>query len=58
MQGAKLPEPERITLVGIEADDVFTFGESLTAEVEAAIPQAIEAVLKTLQLNAIQEAYL
>lgn len=56
--GAELPEPGRITLIGIEADDVFTFDESLTAEVEAAIPQAIEAVLKTLQLNAIQEAYL
>ena len=57
LAGAQLPEPEQITLIGIEADDVFTFDESLTPEVEAAIPQAIAAVLHSLQLEAIQEAH-
>ncbi len=56
--GATLPNSEQITLVGIEADDIFTFDESLTPEVEAAIPQAIAAVLHTLQFKTIQEAQL
>lgn len=56
--GAKLPASEQITLIGIEADDVFTFDESLTPEVEAAIPQAIATVLQSLQPQANQEAYL
>jgi hydrogenase maturation protease len=55
--GARLPDAERITLIGIEANDVFTFDETLTAEVEAAIPLAINAVLQTLQPETIGETY-
>jgi hydrogenase maturation protease len=46
--GAKLPENGRIQLVGIEAADTLTFGERCTPAVEAAIPRAVEAVLKAL----------
>jgi hydrogenase maturation protease len=46
--GAKVPENSQIQLVGIEAADTLTFGERCTPAVEAAIPQAVEAVLKAL----------
>ena len=38
--GAYLPRTEDVFLVAVEVDDVETFGESLTPEVEAAIPAA------------------
>lgn len=50
--GAVLPADERITLLAIEAVDTTNFGEELTPEVAAAIPQAIETVLKMLDLSA------
>lgn len=43
-----LPENEHIRLVGIEAQDILTFGEHCTPAVQAAIPRAVEAVLKAL----------
>ena len=48
--GAVLPVDDRITLVAIEAADTSNFGEDLTPEVAAAIPQAIEIVLQMLEL--------
>ncbi len=50
--GAKLPENDRIQLVGIEAEDVLTFCERCTPAVEAAIPQAIAIVQNLLSGNA------
>jgi hydrogenase maturation protease len=50
--GADLPHEEDITLMAIEAVEVLTFGERLTAEVEAAIPRAVEVVLAILDLPA------
>jgi hypothetical protein len=35
--------------VGIEAEDVLTFSEQCTPAVEAAIPRAVEEVLKALR---------
>jgi hydrogenase maturation protease len=49
--GAKLPESDDILLIGIEAQDVLTFAENLTPDVEAAIPQAVSAVLTSLRLE-------
>lgn len=46
--GVQLPENSQIRLVGIEAEDVLTFREHCTPAVEAAIPQAVETVLKAL----------
>jgi hydrogenase maturation protease len=46
--GAKLPPPNEITLVGIEAADVQTFDETLSPEVERACPQVLEFVLSKL----------
>jgi hydrogenase maturation protease len=46
--GAHLPANDQIRLVGIEAADTLTFGEQCTPLVQAAIPQAVHAVLKTL----------
>jgi hydrogenase maturation protease len=48
--GAHLPENRHIQLVGIEAEDILTFGERCTPAVQAAISQAVEAVLKTLDV--------
>jgi len=47
--GVNLPSDERVFLVGIEAADILTFSEELTPAVEAAIPQAVEVVLRTLE---------
>lgn len=46
--GEKLPADEDILLVGIEADDILTFGEECTPPVQAAIPLAVAAVLEAL----------
>ena len=40
-----LPPDDAITIIAIEAEDVLTFGETLTPAVAAAVPDAIEAVL-------------
>ncbi|MCJ7567114.1 MAG: hydrogenase maturation protease [Anaerolineales bacterium] len=47
--GAHLPRSDRILLIGIEAADVQTFDESLTQEVEAAVPIAVESILARLR---------
>ncbi len=47
--GVALPKNEHILLVGIEAQDVLTFGEQCTPEVEAAIPLAVEAVMEAIE---------
>jgi hydrogenase maturation protease len=46
--GIKLPEDSDILLVGVEASDILTFGEACTPAVAAAIPRAVEEVLKAL----------
>jgi hydrogenase maturation protease len=46
--GAQLPENRHIRLVGIEAEDILTFGERLTPAVQAAVPRAVGAVLEAL----------
>ncbi len=44
--GAKLPR--RIMVVGITTEKSFDFGEELSPEVQAAVPQAVQAVLGLL----------
>ncbi|MFN2139085.1 MAG: hydrogenase maturation protease [Candidatus Promineifilaceae bacterium] len=44
--GASLPS--EIHVIGIEADKVYDFSERLSPEVEAAIPKAVELVLRRL----------
>ncbi len=46
--GAQLPENAHIRLVGVEAEDTLTFSEQCTPAVQAAIPDAVGAVLKAL----------
>jgi hydrogenase maturation protease len=46
--GAHLPAMKDILLIGVEAADVQTFDETLSPEVEAALPAAIEAVMTAL----------
>jgi hydrogenase maturation protease len=43
--GMALPPDEGISIIAIEAEDVLTFGETLTPAVAAAIPLAVTAVL-------------
>lgn len=40
--------PKDVMIVAIEAEDVSTFGEDLTLEVEKAIPKAVEHILAIL----------
>jgi Ni,Fe-hydrogenase maturation factor len=44
--GAELPD--EVLVVCIEADRVYDFSEELTPQVEAAIPEATQAVLDLL----------
>ncbi len=48
LAGASLPPMENILLVAVEAGDVQTFDESLTPQVEAALPEAVETVVRAL----------
>ena len=52
---AHLPETENILFFGIEAADVTTFGDRCTPEVEAAVPRAVEAVLRALDEGGIRD---
>jgi hydrogenase maturation protease len=47
--GLHLPRDEDILLVGIEAEDILSFGEQCTPAVEAAIAPAVEEVLRAVQ---------
>jgi hydrogenase maturation protease len=49
--GAHLPSTKNILLVGIEAADVQTFEESLSPEVEAALPGAVNQILSKLKIE-------
>ena len=49
--GAHLPDSKDILLIGIEAADVQTFDEELSPEVEAALPDAVNAVLYALEME-------
>jgi hydrogenase maturation protease len=46
--GVELPADDAILLVGVEADDILTFGEHCTPAVEAAIPLVVRGVLEAL----------
>jgi hydrogenase maturation protease len=47
--GLALPANDAIAILGIEAGDVLTFAESLSPEVENAIPRAVEAAGRWLR---------
>jgi hydrogenase maturation protease len=49
--GLELPEDAAIHLVAIVAEDVTTFGETLTPAVEAALPEACAAVRACLEAS-------
>jgi hydrogenase maturation protease len=40
-----MPIPGDVSILAIEAEDVTTFGESLTPQVEKAIPEAVEHII-------------
>ena len=47
--GLALPSNDAIAILGIEAGDVLTFAESLSPDVENAIPRAVEAAGRWLR---------
>jgi hydrogenase maturation protease len=47
--GLHLPSDEAILLVGIEAEDILSFGEQCTPAVQAAIAPAVEEVLRAVE---------
>lgn len=47
--GADLPRDEDIQVVAIEAAHVYDFTEELTPEVAAAVPKAVEMVIKLIE---------
>ncbi|MEK7324858.1 MAG: hydrogenase maturation protease [Chloroflexota bacterium] len=51
--GAKLPSS--VAVVGVEAERLYDFGEKLTPAVEAAVPQAVRAVMEIVS-SLLEEA--
>jgi len=47
--GADLPADQDVHLVGIEAQDVINFSAQCTPAVAAAIPRAVEEVVRLLE---------
>ena len=47
--GVDLPTDENVQLVGVEAEDVLTFGDQCTPAVAAAIPHAVQEVIRLLK---------
>ena len=43
------PLPKRLTVYGIEADDITTFRETCTTQVSQAIPKLVEAICNDVQ---------
>ena len=43
-----LPEDDHVQVVAIEAENVYDFSEELSPSIAAAVPQAVESVLKLL----------
>ena len=52
--GASLPDPDDVLVVAVEAADVTSFGEECTPQVDAAIPRAVETVLRELDPRGAQ----
>jgi hydrogenase maturation protease len=44
-----LPRDEDVVIIAIEAENVYDFSETLSPPVEAAVPQAVGAVLQLIQ---------
>ncbi len=44
-----LPRDEDVHIIAIEAENVYDFSETLSPQVEAAVPQAVEAVLQLIE---------
>ncbi len=49
--GMPLPTDEAITVLAVEAEDVLTFAETCTPQVQAAIPRIVRAVMDELQVT-------
>jgi hydrogenase maturation protease len=47
--GMMLPDDEAIVIIAIEVENALTFGEVCTPCVQAAIPRAVQMILKVLQ---------
>ena len=47
--GMPLPENRQILLVGIEVEDIFTFGEACTPAVQAAVAPAVQHIIEVLR---------
>lgn len=48
-QGGQTPDADAVTMIAVEAVNLLDFSETLTPQVEAAIPAAVNAVLETLE---------
>ncbi|MCL4505609.1 MAG: hydrogenase maturation protease [Chloroflexi bacterium] len=53
-QGGRTPDADAVAIIAIEAVNMLDFGETLTPQVEAAIPAAVQAVLGTLEAILLQ----
>jgi hydrogenase maturation protease len=51
---AEKPLPEDVHIVAVEVRNITTFSESLSPEVEAAVPDAVAAVEKLLQSSGLE----
>ena len=54
---ADLPADENVFIVAVEARHVYDFGETLTPEIQAAVPIAIQAVLNLVEIPEMMQMH-
>lgn len=48
--GAELPDNDQVVIIGIEAQYIYEFGETLSPEIEAAIPEAVNKIIQLIKM--------
>jgi len=51
--GMALPTDDEIVIVAVKVEDVWTFGETCTPRVAAAIPRVVQSILDELRLHSL-----
>ncbi|MEI7848191.1 MAG: hydrogenase maturation protease [Chloroflexota bacterium] len=49
---AELPDNDKVIIIGIEAQEIYDFGETLSPEIEAAIPEAFNTIIQLIKMIA------
>ena len=45
----ELPDNDKVIIIGIEAQHIFEFGETLSPEIQAAVPEAVREIIQLIK---------